>query len=81
LFMAYSAHETRATKVPVVVAVGTRTQEFTVDQTQPLPSGQHFALVGELSLERGAETTIVIKNERTTGFVIVDALQLLPKKD
>jgi hypothetical protein len=78
LSMAYSAHETRATNVPVIVAKGSQTKVFTVDQTQPLPRGQHFKSVGNVHLESGVETVITISNRQTEGFVIVDALQLLP---
>ena len=76
--MAYSAHETCATDVPVIVTSDSQTKEFTVDQTQPLSTGQHYKLVGKVHLESGVETIITINNRQTTGFVIVDALQLLP---
>jgi hypothetical protein len=78
LSMAYSAHETRATNVPVIVASGSQRTEFTVDQTLPLSRGQYFKLVGKVHLERGVETIITINNRQAVGFVIVDALQLLP---
>jgi hypothetical protein len=79
LLMAYSAHETRATNVPVIVSSGSHKKEFLVDQTTPLPSGQHFKPVGDVTLESGVETIITISNRHTVGFVIVDAIQLLPK--
>jgi len=79
LLMSYSAHETRATKVPVMIISGSQQTEFTLDQTKPLPSGQHFQLVGDVDLVDGTETTIIINNRDTVGFVIVDAIQLLPK--
>lgn len=78
LSIAYSAHVTRATDVPVIVASGSQMKEFTVDQTQPLSRGQHFKFVGNVHLESGVETIITINNRQTVGFVIVDALQLLP---
>jgi hypothetical protein len=79
LLMAYSAHETRATNVPVIITNGSHEKQFTVDQTQPPPSGQHFRRVGNIQLESGVETIITINNKETAGFVVVDALQLLPK--
>ena len=75
--MAYSAHETCATDVPVIVTSDSQTKEFTVDQTQPLSTGQHLKLVGKVHLESEVETIITINNRQTVGFVIVDALQLL----
>jgi len=80
LLMSYSAHETRATNVPVTVTSGSHKKHFTVDQTQPLPSGQHFKSVGSVQLESGVETAITISNHQTVGFVIVDALQLLSEE-
>lgn len=77
LLMAYSAHETRATNVLMTVICGSRRTNFTVDQTQTLPSSQHFRLVGNVQLDAGIETSITISNSRDAGFVIVDALQLL----
>lgn len=77
LSMAYSAHPTRATDVPVIVTSGSVSKEFTVDQTQPLPGSQHFRFIGTVQLESDVETVITISNRQTSGFVIVDALQLL----
>lgn len=79
LRMAYSVHETRATKVPVVIESSGHTTQLTVDQTQPLPAGEAFRSVG--TVELGGETTITLRNTGTDGFVILDAFQLveLPK--
>jgi len=78
LSMAYSAHQTRATNVPVVITSGSTEKRITVDQTQPLPPAELFRVVGRVHLQAGAETLIKITNHETNGFVIVDALRLLP---
>lgn len=80
LKMAYSAHETRASNVPVLVTCGSRQQRLTVDQTQPLTAGRFFRPVGTLELEAGVEIVIRVMNADTTGFVILDALQLVPSE-
>jgi len=80
VLMAYSAHETRARKVPVSITSGSHTARFTVDQSSPLPSGQAFRPIGTVSLQAGTEATLRLTNEGTTGFVILDAFQLLPSK-
>jgi hypothetical protein len=80
LRMAYSAHETRAKKVPLLVQNGPNTVELFVDQTVPLPPGDAFRGVGRVSLQKGLETTITLRNTGTDGFVILDALQLLPAR-
>ncbi len=80
LLMAYSAHETRAKNVPVTVWSGTHRENFVADQTVPLPSGRSFRAIGTVDLKSETETVIQITNEGTVGFVILDALQLLPIK-
>lgn len=78
LRMAYSAHDTRAAEVPVEVRSGSQTTRLTVDQTRPLPPGESFQQIGTVTLEADVETVISISNTATRGFVILDALQLLP---
>lgn len=78
LRMAYSAHATRATSVPLTIQTSGHKTELTVDQTQPLPAGEVFRSLGTLELTRDTETIITLSNRSTDGFVILDALQLLP---
>ena len=80
LLMAYSAHETRAKNVPVTVSSGTHRESIAVDQTSPLPDGKAFRAIGTVDLKANAETVVQITNADTIGFVILDALQLLPVK-
>jgi hypothetical protein len=77
LRMAYSPHETRATKVPVTIESSGRKTELTVDQTQPLPAGEAFRSVGAVELSADVETTIAVSNRGTDGFVILDAFQVI----
>jgi hypothetical protein len=78
LRMAYSAHETRTTRLPITIAGGGTEHRFTVDQTQPLPAGEAFREVGRIRLRQGVDYTLTVANEDTKGFVILDAFQLLP---
>ena len=78
LLMACSAHQSRAKNVPVTIVSGTRATRLTVDQTRPLPEGQRFQPVGTVELAAEVETTILITNTDTIGFVILDAVQLVP---
>ncbi|MFN7562561.1 MAG: FAD-dependent oxidoreductase, partial [Prosthecobacter sp.] len=77
LRMAYSAHETRATKVPLTIQNGEKAVELLVDQTQPLPAGEALRSIGKVELQKDLETTITLRNRETDGFVILDALQLV----
>jgi len=76
LRMAYSSHETRATKVPLTIQNGERKIEIDVDQTKPLPAGEAFRSIGTVELNSSADTTITLSNTANDGFVILDALQL-----
>jgi hypothetical protein len=80
LLMSYSAHETRPKKVPVIISSGPHTAKLSVDQSLPLPRGEAFRSIGTVELAAEVESTITISNQGTEGFVIVDALQLLPVK-
>ena len=62
----------------VQVQNGPDTVEIFVDQTLPLPPGEAFRSIGRVSLKKGLETTLTLRNAGTEGFVILDALQLLP---
>lgn len=79
LRMAYSAHDTRTKNLPVKIQSGSHTAEFSVDQTQPIPSGEAFRSLLTVELVADTETVITISNTRTEGFVILDAIQLLEK--
>jgi hypothetical protein len=81
LLMAYSAHKTRASNVPVIVKSGTQVTALTVDQTIPLPHSKHFRVVGDVTLQADVESTVSVSNANTSGFVILDALQLRPAPD
>ena len=76
--MAYSAHETRARNVPVRILQGGRSTVLLVDQTVPLPAGEVARPVGMVFLQKGEEAMLTVSNPGTDGFVILDAVQLLP---
>ena len=78
LRMAYSAHETRTTRLPIAIAGDGVEHRFTADQTQPLPASEAFREVGRIRLRQGMDYTLTVTNQDTNGFVILDAFQLLP---
>ena len=78
LRMAYSAHPTRTTRLPVTLKNGPQVQTFTVDQTIALPSGDAFRTIGTVRLRRDGDYVLEVTNKDTGGFAIVDAFQLLP---
>lgn len=78
VLIAYSAHETRGKNVPLTVSSGPNQTTLTVDQTRPMPEGKYFRPIDTVYLTGDAETTITVTNAGTNGFVILDAIQLLP---
>ena len=78
LRMAYSAHPTRTTRLPVTLTNGPQVQTFTVDQTIALPPGDAFRTIGTVRLRRDGDNVLEVTNKDTGGFTIVDAFQLLP---
>lgn len=76
--MAYSPHDSRARNVPIVITSEPHHATLMVDQTQALPAGQLFRVIGEVDLAESSETIIQVTNANTSGFVILDALQLIP---
>jgi hypothetical protein len=78
VLLAYSAHDTRAKNVLVHIASGTHETKFSVDQTRPLPTGEHFQKIGTAEVSAARESTIEVKTSGTTGFVILDAIKLVP---
>lgn len=80
LLAAYSAHESRAGKVPVTVTCGASTSRFEFDQREEPPSGNAFREIGTVELTAEEEAVLEVSNRDAEGFVILDAFQLLPLK-
>ena len=77
LNMAYTEAPSRATNVPVTVTSGPHLTNFTVDQTVTRPPGSTVREIGTVELVAGQESVITIGSAGTTGFVILDAIQLV----
>ena len=75
--MAYSPDPTRATNVSLTVTSGSHVTNLTVDQTVALPAGSIVRLIGTVQLVTGEESVITVGTGGTTGFVILDAIQLV----
>jgi len=78
IWMAYSPHPTRASSVSVEVTSGETVTRLAVDQRAAMPDGAAFRAIGRVQLAAGCESTIRIDCARADGFVILDALQLVP---
>jgi len=75
----YSPHHNRATNVPVTIPHADGTDTVRVNQREELPEDETLETIGTYRFEKG-EAVVVISNEGTDGYVIADAVQLLPKE-
>ena len=79
--LAYVAAANRAAAVPVTIAHAAGTATATVNEKLPPPLGQHFVSLGTFPFTPAQPAVITISNAGTTGFVGIDAVQLLPVND
>ena len=72
--VAYSAHDNRATSVPVTIhhAGGTATE--TIDQTEQPEIDKLFTSVGTFQFDADQPASVTISNASTEGYVIADAV-------
>jgi hypothetical protein len=76
--IAYTANANRATNVPIVVTHAEGQARIALNQRQA-PAGEGpLHPIG--AFEFAKEATITISNGETDGFVVVDAVQLVPRK-
>jgi hypothetical protein len=76
--VAYTALDNRAAGVPVVVRHAGGTDRLLVNQKVTPGSSSPFFAVGTFTFD--GQATVEIRNEGTSGHVIVDAVQFLPVK-
>jgi hypothetical protein len=76
LRMAYSAHSNRATNVPVTVTQNDTSQTVMVNQ-RIKPTDGPFHTITKLNAAAG-EVVVTVSNAETDGYVLIDAMQLLP---
>ncbi|MDG2468065.1 MAG: FAD-dependent oxidoreductase [Pirellulaceae bacterium] len=75
VLVAYTPHDNRASKVPIIIKHSKGTVTRFLDQTRK-PTRAPFGSLGVFSFEEVA--VVRITNEDTDGYVIGDAVQLLP---
>ncbi|MBI5396605.1 MAG: FAD-dependent oxidoreductase [Verrucomicrobia bacterium] len=76
--LAYTALNNRASNVPVTIRTSRGEKKVLVNQRRAPEIGGLFHSLGRFDLDAGNATSIVISNTGTDGFVIVDALQIVP---
>ncbi|MCP4169433.1 MAG: FAD-dependent oxidoreductase [Fuerstiella sp.] len=74
--LAYSPFSNRSTNVPLTVTHSDGDAKFIVNQRNR-PAQEPFVAVAELTLTEG-KVSVTVTNDGTNGYVIIDAVQLLP---
>ncbi len=75
---AYTALANRASKVPVTVFHADGENVVTVNQREAPAIDGRFVSLGQYRFEKDGQGYVLISTEGTDGYVVVDALQLLP---
>jgi len=75
---AYTPNPNRATNIPVTIESADGPAMKTVNEREEPPIDHSFVSLGifRFTAEQGA--VVVVSNEKTNGYVIIDAVQLLP---
>ena len=76
--ISYTPNANRATNVPVTVHAGDKSHKVKVDQRAAIEQGA-FATIGEYHFPVG-RALVEFSNADTDGYVVADAVQLLPLK-
>lgn len=74
----YTAGNNRATNVPVTILHADGEVTLTINQRKDPPAGERLLSLGQFRFEKDGQGYVLVSNEGTDGFVVVDALQLLP---
>jgi hypothetical protein len=78
--LAYSPNPNRATNVPVTVEDADGTKRVTVNQKVAPPVEKYFVSLGTYRFTVGKAGVVTVSNEGTNGYVIIDAVQVIPVK-
>lgn len=78
--LAYSPGGNRTTKAPVTIRHAEGEKKVTVDQRKKPEIDEAFVSLGTYRFEAGKAGYVEITNSNTDGYVIIDAIQLIPTK-
>jgi hypothetical protein len=76
--VAYTPNPNRATNVPVTIQHADGTSRATLNERATPEIDKMFQSVGKFKF--GSQADVVISNAGTNGYVVVDAVQLVPTK-
>ncbi|MDA0835678.1 MAG: FAD-dependent oxidoreductase [Planctomycetota bacterium] len=73
----YTANPNRATNARVAIVSSTAESTFNINQREDNDKG--FRSLGKFTFDEADRVKIIVKNDETDGYVIVDAVQLIKK--
>lgn len=76
---AYSASNNRATNVPVMVHHADGEKAVVVNEREKAPIDGITVSLGSFRFEKGTPAKVMVSNEGTDGYVLIDAVQWLKK--
>jgi hypothetical protein len=74
--LAYTANPNRATNVPVTIRHAKGESAVSVNQKNAPAIDKAFQPLGKFTFDK--EALVIVSNDKTNGYVVVDAVQLLP---
>jgi hypothetical protein len=78
VFIAYPANPNRAARVPVTIAHADGETTVTINQRETPPVDGLLRSIGTYRFEQGRRGHVAVSNKDTAGFVVIDAVQLVP---
>jgi hypothetical protein len=78
--LAYVPNRNRASNVPVIVQSEDGKKTLTVDERKNPPIDKTFVSLGQYRFTPDKDAVITVRNDNTDGYVVIDAVQLLPVK-
>ncbi len=78
--VAYSPHSNRATNVPVTIVHSNGEEIVKINQRKRPPIDQLFISAGTFEFKSGTTYRVTVSNAGTDGYVILDAIQIMPAK-
>ncbi len=79
--ISYPSNANRATNVPLIIFHADGESRVQIDQTKSPEIEGLFISIGEFRFSDRAKAIVCVETESTDGYVVVDAVQFLPKQD
>ena len=79
VLVAYPPNANRSSRVSVEVHSADGTKTVQIDERKAPSPGEHFHSLGEFEFDADHPAAVVVTNAGANGYVVIDAVQWLPK--